>query len=140
MLGKTKSLPLSLLLKTVTATFVLLVIAVGISGYYSIVQNKKTFVRTDREYVQAMAASIARNNSVLMQQLRAYTMLDDIGRETSNVERIQEMLIAKAPYKFKDFISVAYVSYKNSTMYKDDGTTEYVEDASWFRAVNCCKD
>lgn len=130
-----KSLSISLLWKI---SIVIIAALFGL-GYFSInavkQHSRETFIHDTSETVNTMLTFVGNTNSVMMQQLRSYTMLDPVGYESTDPQEIQEMLVSKAKRRYKWFSQIAYVEYSSGTAYKDDGTTEDVSSSEWFKTM-----
>lgn len=130
-----KSLSISLLWKI----SIVVIAALFALGYFSInavkQHSRETFIHDTSETVNTMLTFVGNTNSVMMQQLRSYTMLDKTGFESSDPEEIQQMLIEKSGRRYKWFSQIAYVQYSSGTAFKDDGTTEDVNGSQWFKKM-----
>lgn len=130
-----KSLSLSLLWKI----SVVIIAALFGLGYFSInavkQHSRETFIHDTSETVNTMLTFVGNTNSVMMQQLRSYTMLDPVGYESTDPQELQEMLVSKSKRRYKWFSQIAYVEYSSGIAYKDDGTTEDVNDSEWFKTM-----
>lgn len=130
-----KSLSISLLWKI---SVVVIAALFGLS-YFSINEAKKhsreTFIHDTAETVDTMLTFVGNTNSVMMQQLRSYTMLDKTGFESSDPEEIQQMLVSKANRRYKWFSRIAYVQYSSGIAFNDDGTTQDVNGTPWFKTM-----
>lgn len=130
-----KSLSLSLLWKI----SVVIIVALFGLGYFSInavkQHSRETFIHDTSETVNTMLTFVGNTNSVMMQQLRSYTMLDPVGYESTDPQELQEMLVSKSKRRYKWFSQIAYVDYSSGIAYKDDGTTEDVNGSEWFKTM-----
>ena len=98
-------------------------------------ENMQKFEELSSFDTYLLSTFIENTNSVMMQQLRMYTMFDDIGYSSSDVKKIHEMLIRTSPKKYKYFNRVAYVNYDTGMSYRDDGLVEDVSDTKWFNIM-----
>lgn len=130
-----KKLSISLLWKI----SVVVIAALFTLSYFSIEEAKKhsreTFIHDTAETVDTMLTFVGNTNSVMMQQLRSYTMLDNIGLESSDPEEVQQMLVSKAKRRYKWFSRIAYVQYSSGIAFNDDGTTQDVSSTPWFKTM-----
>ncbi|MCR5762708.1 MAG: methyl-accepting chemotaxis protein [Treponema sp.] len=118
---------------------VLIVCGMAVSSYMSIKSVSKDvrekFVDSQKEIIKRLDTALTFRSNVNMQQLRSYTMLDDIGRTSSNPLEIQEMLISKAPLRQKNFVNVAYIDYSSGLAYYDSGEVKDVSSQEYFTVM-----
>ncbi|MCR5606669.1 MAG: hypothetical protein K6F69_07625 [Treponema sp.] len=96
---------------------------------------RKTFIDSQKDMMNRVDIALRFRANGNMQQMRSYTMLDDIGRTSSNPVEIQEMLIRRAPQRQKNFAKLAYVEYKTGLAYFDDGKIENVSSQEYFKTM-----
>ncbi len=70
-----------------------------------------------------------------MQQLRAYTALNYVGRSSNDPIEIQEMLKDFAKNRGNNFKKIAYADYATEQCFYDDGTVKNVSNEDWFRKM-----
>lgn len=95
----------------------------------------KRYYQASDEFVTLLTTFIENTNSVMMQQLRMYTMFDDIGYTSNDPKRIQEMLVKVVPKRYKYFKMISYVNYETGLSYRDDGLVEDVNKEKWFQMM-----
>lgn len=130
-----RSLSISLLWKI----SILIIASLLTLGYFSISKvrqhSRNTFVKDTSEIVDTLLTFVGNTNSVMMQQLRSYTMLDETGYMNPNPEDIQEMLISKAKRRYKFFSQIAYVQYSTGLAFRDNGEIDDVSQTPWFKTM-----
>ena len=93
----------------------LVVLGMTLSAFLSINSVKKdvraTFIESQKERLERVDTALTFKSNSNMQQIRSYTMLDAIGRTSTDPLEIQEMLINNAPYRQKNYKNVAYIDY-----------------------------
>lgn len=127
-----KSLVLNLTVKLSLVIILLLISTVFISIKTARNSTRENFIEDTREYMATLSTYLANTNSVIMQQIRSYTMLDPIGKESHDPEEIQEMLISKSKGRYKWVNNVAYVDYATGMAYVDDGKVTNISDTEYF--------
>lgn len=91
--------------------------------------RENTIVQSEYNY-NNMLQVVANVNSVLMQQMRVYTMFEF--RYESNPATIQKRLVQLAKSRYKDFEHIGYVDYATGKEYLDDGTVSDVSKTDYF--------
>ncbi len=132
---KKKSLIFSLCWKIGLVVIVL----VALSAFFSIHNARKAshtaFVSDTKELLKQLVVATQYRNNIQMQQLRSYTMLDDIGLNSTDPLEIQGMLQKRAKNRQKNFKNVAYVDYDSGLGYFDDGRVVNVSNESYFKKM-----
>ncbi|MCR5217860.1 methyl-accepting chemotaxis protein [Treponema sp.] len=96
---------------------------------------RETFVQSQKKMIDQLDDSIKFRNSINMQQLRSYTMLDETGRTSRDPEEIQAMLVKKSALRQKTFTNLAYLDYESGNAYYDDGRIEDVSSTEYFKKM-----
>jgi len=132
---KNKSLSFSLSWKIFLAVVVCITLTSILSIFNASKTTRETFQANTKEYTKTISTHLLNLNSVLMQQLRSYTILDQVGRSSFDPYEIQEMLIDYSGGRYKWFKTIGYVQYSTGNVYFDDGTVYNVESTSWFNVM-----
>lgn len=127
-----KSLVLNLTVKLSLVIILLLIGTVFISVKTARNSTRENFIEDTKEYMGTLSTYLANTNSVIMQQIRSYTMLDPIGKESHDPEEIQQMLMGKTKGRYKWVTNVAYVDYASGMSYGDDGKVTNIGDSEYF--------
>ena len=118
---------------------VVIVLFVSVSAYFSISNVKKNSyemaVGDFKELLKQIVVATQYRNNIQMQQLRSYTMLDDVGLNSRDPVEIQEMLVRRAKKRQKNFTHVAYIDYESALCYFDDGRVESVANENYFKRM-----
>ncbi len=118
---------------------IVIIMFIAISALFSVNNAKKniraTFIADTNELMKQITVAAQYRNNIQMQQLRSYTMLDDIGLSSTDPLEIQGMLIKRKKQKQKNFINVAYIDYESALCYYDDGRIESVASYDYFKKM-----
>ncbi len=118
---------------------VVVTIFVALSAFFSVNNSRSQIFASfeaDTEYLtKHFSTSLQYRNNIQMQQLRSYTMLDDVGLNSTDPQEIQAMLMRRAKQRQKFFTNVAYADYDSGLMYYDDGRVVNVAGESYFRKM-----
>lgn len=134
-LPKTSSLTFQLAWKIILVIIFLL----GISSLVSIssiaTSVTKIFEEDSTELVNETAYAINNRNQMYMQQLRTYTMLNEVGYTSTDPMEIQKMLMEFSKRRSKHFKTIAYADYDSGLAYYDDGRIEDCSSQVWFKKM-----
>ena len=118
---------------------IVIIVSIAISSLFSVnnarKESYKSFVSDSQELLKQITIATQYRNNVQLQQIRSYTMLDDVGLTSTDPEEIQQMLIRRAPRRQKNFTHVAYIDYDSALCYYDDGRIESVAGEPYFRQM-----
>ena len=118
---------------------VIVVVGMTISAYISIGNVAKdvrhTFMENQKRVLDRLDTTLKFRNNANMQQMRSYTVLNEVGRTSGDPAEIQKMLVENAPYRQKNFTNVAYVDYASGLAYFDDGRVESVSSLEYFQTM-----
>ncbi|MBR0033354.1 MAG: HAMP domain-containing protein [Treponema sp.] len=118
---------------------IVIIMFIAISSLFSVNNAKKniraTFIADTNELMKQITVAAQYRNNIQMQQLRSYTMLDDIGLSSTDPLEIQAMLIKRKKQRQKNFINVAYIDYDSALCYYDDGRIESVASYDYFKKM-----
>lgn len=118
---------------------IVIIMFIAISSLFSVNNAKKniraTFIADTNELMKQITVAAQYRNNIQMQQLRSYTMLDDIGLSSTDPLEIQAMLIKRKKQRQKNFINVAYIDYESALCYYDDGRIESVASYDYFKKM-----
>lgn len=95
--------------------------------------NRNTIIERSGSEINSLLQITANINSVLMQQLRTYTMF--ICKDMKDPEEIQKTLIKYNKERYKDFISVSYIDYKSGLQYNDNNTITDVNMVDYYNIM-----
>lgn len=95
--------------------------------------NRTTIIERSDSEINSMLQITANINSVMMQQLRTYTMFVCSGMK--DPIEIQKVLVKYNKKRYKDFISVSYIDYRTGLQYNDDGTTTDVVGIDYYHLM-----
>ncbi|MBQ5538358.1 MAG: methyl-accepting chemotaxis protein [Treponema sp.] len=98
-------------------------------------QVDQMFVDDTMELVNSAADSISNRNQMHMQQLRTYTMFNEVGMESFDPAEIHSMLISFSKMRSKNFVRISYADYATEKLYNDDGTIEDCSTYPYFRKM-----
>ena len=129
----------SLVVRLIWRLCAVVVVCVGISAFLSVSKARssiyKTFTDDNLELMKQLAVSFQYRCNVNMQQLRSYTMLDDVGLNSTDPAEIQEMLVRRSSKRAKNFKRIGYVEYDSGKCYFDDGSIVDVSSTEYFRRM-----
>ena len=132
---KKKSLVFSLSWK-IGVVVALLVSVSALFGVNNLRKDSYAMVVKDaKELLKQIVVATQYRNNIQMQQLRSYTMLDDVGLNSRDPSEIQAMLMKRAKNRQKNFRNVAYVDYGTALCYYDDGRVESVAEENYFKRM-----
>lgn len=129
---KFRKLSISLLWKACLIYFITLVVIGAISIHKVKSYNREYLIAANEESVNELLWVVANINSVMMQQMRSYTMLNDICHDSKDPVEIHRELQRLSKKRYKDFISISYVDYDTGLEYCDDGTIHDVSKYDYF--------
>ena len=116
-----------------------IIMFIAISSLFSVNNAKKniraTFITDSNELMKQITVAAQYRNNIQMQQLRSYTMLDDIGLASTDPLEIQGMLMKRKKQRQKNFMNVAYIDYDSALCYYDDGRVESVATETYFKRM-----
>lgn len=95
--------------------------------------NRNTIIERSDSEINSLLQVTANINSVLMQQLRTYTMF--ICRDMKDSSEIQKILIEYNKERYKDFISISYIEYKSGLQYNDNNTITDVNNVDYYNIM-----
>lgn len=95
--------------------------------------NRNTIIERSEGEINSLLQITANINSVLMQQLRTYTMF--ICNDMRDPVEIQKTLIEYNKARYKDFISVSYIDYKSGLQYNDNNTITAVSTVDYYNIM-----
>lgn len=130
-----KNLTFQLAWKIISVIIVLLVISSIVCISSTSKNTDKIFFDDSNELVSETSYAINNRLQMFMQQLRTYTMLNDVGYSSTDPQELQEMLVKYAKRRSKHFKNVAYAEYDTGLCYYDDGRIENVSSEVWFKRM-----
>lgn len=95
--------------------------------------NRNTIIERSDSEINSMLQITANINSVLMQQLRTYTMF--LCNDMDSPVEIQKTLVKYSKKRYKDFISISYVDYSTGLQYNDDNTITDVVGVDYYHLM-----
>ena len=121
---KKRSLAFSLSWKIGLAVIAFITISAVISARNAVKATRNSFTEDNKELIKQLGVATLYRNNIQMQQMRSYTMLDDVGRKSTDPVEIQEMLMKRAKERQKNFTNIGYADYDSGLCYFDDGRIE----------------
>lgn len=129
---KTNKLSISLL----TKISILIIFSFTVIGGLIVLKvrnyNRENMVVQSESSINSMLQVVANINSVLMQQMRTYTMFEPCSTITNPIE-IQKNLMSISKKRYKDFESISYVDYNTGLEYSDNGIIANVSNLDYFK-------
>ena len=132
---KKRSLAFSLSWKIGLAVIAFITISAVISARNAVKATRNSFTEDNKELIKQLGVATLYRNNIQMQQMRSYTMLDDVGRKSTDPVEIQEMLMKRAKERQKNFTNIGYADYDSGLCYFDDGRIEDVSGLPYFRQM-----